>query len=182
MQNYVKNSENSVKNLEILLNISRVFCKLVDLGSLMSASTSDPRHSANNVGLILSLSTGLTSPQFHVKYDSEFATVCRKNNEERPRSEWQDKCKFRTTQQVGTASRTRGRTVKRRKSTAMRTPTNKTMEPEPDTGDPFTNISDGMTIQESIEPEGDDDESEIIDTQQTEHGITEPTAVTENNP
>ena len=35
MQNYVKISENSVKNLEILLNISRVFCKLVDLGSLM---------------------------------------------------------------------------------------------------------------------------------------------------
>ena len=35
MQNYVKISENSVKNLEILLNISRVFCKLVDLGSVM---------------------------------------------------------------------------------------------------------------------------------------------------
>ena len=35
MQNYVKISENSAKNLEILLNISRVFCKLVDLGSLM---------------------------------------------------------------------------------------------------------------------------------------------------
>ena len=38
MQNYVKISENSVKNLEILLNISRVFCKLVDLGSLMYVS------------------------------------------------------------------------------------------------------------------------------------------------
>ena len=31
MQNYVEISENSVKNLEILLG----FCKLVDLGSLM---------------------------------------------------------------------------------------------------------------------------------------------------
>ena len=31
----MKISENSVKNLEILLNMSRVFCKLVDLGSLM---------------------------------------------------------------------------------------------------------------------------------------------------
>ena len=35
MQNYVNILENSVKNLEILVNISRVFCKLVDLGSLM---------------------------------------------------------------------------------------------------------------------------------------------------
>ena len=32
---FVKISENSVKNLEILLNISRFFCKLVGLGSLM---------------------------------------------------------------------------------------------------------------------------------------------------
>ena len=39
MQNYVKISENSIKNLEILLNISRVFCKLVDLGSLMIRNT-----------------------------------------------------------------------------------------------------------------------------------------------
>ena len=133
---------------------------------------------ANNVGLILSLSTGLTSLQFHVKYDSEFATVRGKNNEERPRSDWQDKCKFRTTQQVGTASQTRGRTVKRRKPTATQTLTNETTEPEPATEDPFTDAPNDVTIQGSIEPEGDDNGSEIVNTQQMEHEITEPTAVT----
>ena len=35
MQSYVKISENSVKNLEILLNISSFFHKLEYLGSLM---------------------------------------------------------------------------------------------------------------------------------------------------
>ena len=48
MQNYVKISENSVKNLEILLNISRVFCKLVDLGSLMGST-----HAVNIVKQVL---------------------------------------------------------------------------------------------------------------------------------
>ena len=115
-----------------------------------------PQH-ANNVGLILSLSTGLTSPQFHVKYDSEFATVRGKNNEERRR------------------------TPKRSKGTTMRTPTNETTEPEQDTGEPLFGTHDDMTIPGSIEPEGGDDNSEIIDTQQTEPEITEPTAVTESN-
>ena len=126
---------------------------------------------ANNVCLILSLSTGLTSPQFHVKYDSEFATVRGKNNEERLYSDWQDKCKFRMTQQVRTASRTWGLTVKWRKLT----PTDETTESEPATEDPFTDAPNDVTIQGSTEPEGDDDGSGIVNIQQTEHEVTEAT-------
>jgi Reverse transcriptase (RNA-dependent DNA polymerase) len=47
---------------------------------------------AKSVGLLLSLTTGLVSPQFHVKYDERFETI--KEDKYQPRSFWQQKCGF----------------------------------------------------------------------------------------
>jgi hypothetical protein len=47
-----------------------------------------------NISLILSLSTGLVSPQFHVKHDDHFHTVSAYMGAELPKSEWQTKCQF----------------------------------------------------------------------------------------
>jgi hypothetical protein len=54
-----------------------------------------PNHAAN-VGLALSLSTGLVSPVFHAKYDNSFVTVQQRFGEYLPKSYWQIKCGFRT--------------------------------------------------------------------------------------
>jgi hypothetical protein len=45
-----------------------------------------PRH-ARSVALVLSLTTGYMSPQFHVKYDDFFETV--QDSKSLPRSKWQ---------------------------------------------------------------------------------------------
>jgi hypothetical protein len=49
---------------------------------------------AKTVGLILSTSTGLVSPQFHLKFDDEFISVSPRINNNIPISEWQFKCGF----------------------------------------------------------------------------------------
>ena len=46
---------------------------------------------ARSVGLILSLTTGLVSPQFHVRYDNSFESVKRLKLSD---SKWQQKCHF----------------------------------------------------------------------------------------
>jgi Reverse transcriptase (RNA-dependent DNA polymerase)/GAG-pre-integrase domain len=51
-------------------------------------------HHAQSVGLLLSLRTGLVSPQFHVKYDDQFETVKHAKSSLLPNSEWQHKCGF----------------------------------------------------------------------------------------
>ena len=48
-----------------------------------------PRH-GRNVGLVLSLETGLVSPQFHIRYDSSFHTV----KQESFKSQWHLKAGF----------------------------------------------------------------------------------------
>ena len=53
-----------------------------------------PNHAAS-VSLILSLQTGMVSPQFHVKYDDHFETVKRDAAINVPKSLWQEKCYFR---------------------------------------------------------------------------------------
>jgi Reverse transcriptase (RNA-dependent DNA polymerase)/GAG-pre-integrase domain len=49
---------------------------------------------AASVSLVLSLSTGLVSPQYHVKHDDQFITVSPSMGAEIPKSEWQNKCHF----------------------------------------------------------------------------------------
>ncbi len=49
---------------------------------------------ARNVGLALSLETGLVSPIFHAKYDNNFITVLKRYGSYLPRSRWQIKCGF----------------------------------------------------------------------------------------
>jgi hypothetical protein len=49
---------------------------------------------AKTVGLVLSSSTGLVSPQFHLKFDDKFLSVSPKVNNNIPASEWQFKCGF----------------------------------------------------------------------------------------
>jgi Reverse transcriptase (RNA-dependent DNA polymerase) len=51
---------------------------------------------APSISLILSLSTGMVSPQFHVKHDDQFHTVSAYMGAELPKSEWQTKCHFIT--------------------------------------------------------------------------------------
>jgi Reverse transcriptase (RNA-dependent DNA polymerase)/GAG-pre-integrase domain len=62
-----------------------------------------PQH-ARSVGLLLSLSTGLVSPQFHVKYDDNFATIRPDNHQ--PRSKWQALCGFESDDSVLTQDTT----------------------------------------------------------------------------
>ena len=50
---------------------------------------------SRTVGLILSLSSGLSSPQFHVQYDDRFETMRRSFGEAQPVSYWQQKAGFR---------------------------------------------------------------------------------------
>jgi Reverse transcriptase (RNA-dependent DNA polymerase) len=52
-----------------------------------------PQH-ARSVALVLSLETGLVSPQFHVSFDSSFQTVANSKGEPPTKSEWQDKAGF----------------------------------------------------------------------------------------
>ncbi len=49
---------------------------------------------ARNVGLVLSLETGLVSPVFHAKYDNNFTTVIKRYGAYLPRSKWQFRCGF----------------------------------------------------------------------------------------
>jgi hypothetical protein len=49
---------------------------------------------ARNIGLALSLETGLVSPVFHAKYDNNFTTVTKRYGSYLPRSRWQIKCGF----------------------------------------------------------------------------------------
>ena len=49
---------------------------------------------ARTVGLILSLSSGLSSPQFHVHYDDNFETIRRSFGEAQPISYWQQRAGF----------------------------------------------------------------------------------------
>jgi hypothetical protein len=49
---------------------------------------------AANVGLALSLTTGLVSPAFHAKYDDGFTTVAQSYGGYVPKSQWQVKCGF----------------------------------------------------------------------------------------
>jgi hypothetical protein len=51
-------------------------------------------HYANNVGLVLSITTGLVSPQFHLKYDAEFTSKLPNYGNIIPPSDWQEKCGF----------------------------------------------------------------------------------------
>ena len=49
---------------------------------------------ARSIGLVLSLITGLVSPQYHLKYDNTFETVLPSAKAIIPKSEWQRKCHF----------------------------------------------------------------------------------------
>jgi len=53
-----------------------------------------PQH-ARDISLVLSLETGLVSPQFHVKLDSTFQTLREEGIQVLP-SQWQHKCNFAT--------------------------------------------------------------------------------------
>jgi hypothetical protein len=52
-----------------------------------------PQH-AKSVALVLSLTTGNVSPQYHVQFDDLFETVTKENEQYIPRSEWQVKTHF----------------------------------------------------------------------------------------
>jgi len=52
-----------------------------------------PQH-AKSVALVLSLTTGLVSPQYHVQFDDLFETVTKENDKYVPKSEWQIKMHF----------------------------------------------------------------------------------------
>ena len=55
---------------------------------------------ARSVALVLSLETGLVSPQFHIVFDPSFRTVHPDQSNQVPTSQWQKKCGF-----IGPASR-----------------------------------------------------------------------------
>jgi hypothetical protein len=49
---------------------------------------------ARSVALVLSLETGLVSPQFHIVFDPSFRTVHPEQSNQVPTSQWQKKCEF----------------------------------------------------------------------------------------
>ena len=49
---------------------------------------------ARSVSLVLSLQTGLVSPQFHIRFDGRFETMKRTFEHNPPVSKWQQKCHF----------------------------------------------------------------------------------------
>jgi len=49
---------------------------------------------ARSVALVLSLSTGFVSPQYHVVFDPSFRTVHPSQSNQVPKCEWQTKCGF----------------------------------------------------------------------------------------
>jgi hypothetical protein len=51
-------------------------------------------HHALNVGLALSMTTGLVSPAFHAKYDDKFETVSNTYGRYLLKSQWQSRCRF----------------------------------------------------------------------------------------
>ena len=55
--------------------------------SRMAIYVGTSQQHATSVGLLLSLTTGLVSPQFHVRYDNTFETVT--NGQKGVRSKWQ---------------------------------------------------------------------------------------------
>ena len=57
-----------------------------------------PQH-ARTVALVLSLETGLTSPQFHISMDTTFQTLRKAFGGHSPQSHWQAKCHFRQQEQ-----------------------------------------------------------------------------------
>jgi Reverse transcriptase (RNA-dependent DNA polymerase) len=65
-----------------------------DCRSIMAVYIWASPHHAQSVGLLLSLRTGLVSPQFHIKYDDHFDTVREAKSCILPTSEWQVKCGF----------------------------------------------------------------------------------------
>jgi hypothetical protein len=75
-----------------------------------------PQH-ARTVGLILSLSTGLTSPQFHVQYDDGFATMRASFGNLPPISNWQKQTHFTAdAEKMKNKRENKGKTQKKRKA------------------------------------------------------------------
>ena len=67
-----------------------------------------PQH-ARTVALVLSLTTGLVSPQFHVQMDTNFQTMKQSFGAIPPKSEWMAKCHFEKEQDTLTQKRKRSR-------------------------------------------------------------------------
>jgi len=70
-----------------------------------------PTH-ARTVALVLSLRSGLASPQFHVQFDTRFATMRRSFGDLLPSSKWQEKCHFDLDQETPPVSKGAKRTGK----------------------------------------------------------------------
>jgi hypothetical protein len=60
-----------------------------------------PQH-ARTVGLVLSITSGLTSPQFYMKFDEGFQTMRNSFGNTPPVSKWQEICGFRRVQKLST--------------------------------------------------------------------------------
>jgi hypothetical protein len=59
-----------------------------------------PQH-AKSVALVLSLTTRLVSPQYHVQFDDLFETIAKENEQYVPKSEWQTKTNFKRAKHTG---------------------------------------------------------------------------------
>jgi hypothetical protein len=62
-----------------------------------------PQH-AQSVALVLNLSTGLVSPQFHITFDPTFQTIRKQFHDNPPKSEWQTKAGFMSNPSTNEAS------------------------------------------------------------------------------
>jgi hypothetical protein len=126
--------------LDNKLQASKALPKWNDRARLGIYLGPSPRH-ARSVALVLSLTTGLVSPQYHVKFDNLFETL---NSQRLPKSQWQEKCHFRESDKRNWNHLLSGRSKTKAKSTAP-----PVEEPSPD-----------IPPQLEVEPEPPPDASE----------------------
>lgn len=97
--------------------------------SKMGINLGKSPHHAKSVYLVLNLTTGLVSPQFHVKMDDKFETLRTVYGGNPPISQWQEKCHFttKTKSSVVVSVETSTDKPKSNRTTTMKVPTKSTL-------------------------------------------------------
>ena len=113
-----------------------------------------PNH-ARSIGLVLNLRTGLTSPQFHVKWDDGFQTVRPSLGGQSPTSLWQEKCGFTLDKsEEQPKGKPKGKLSKKTAKSKVLPQVGELPLPEQSTKQPVL-PQEGVLLQEGVESEKD---------------------------
>ena len=114
---------------------------------------------ARSVALVLSLSTGFVSPQYHVVFDPSFRTVHPSQSNQVPKCEWQTKCGF---DKQGPREVLQGNQIE--EEPQFISPTDVSIIPEPEGGpiDAGTDIAIQVNEEADAAPTTEDEQPEAI--------------------